>query len=270
MKHVVIAAAVAIAVSSLAVIPTGAPTSLLGSYVVAGQAPAASQAPAYRAPRTPDGKPNLNGIWQVLSTANWDLLPHSADEGIPAGQGVVEGDEIPYLPAALAKKKENLAKRKTADPLSKCFLPGVPRITYVPFPFEIVQTPKYVAIVYEFDHAMRIIYTDGSPHPPPNDFWMGDSRGRWQGDTLVVDVTHFNDETWFDNAGNYHSDALHVVERYTPIGPDAINYEATVEDPKVFSRPWKISMPLYRRLEKGIQLLEYECVDFVYQKLRGK
>jgi len=257
MKHVVIAAATVIAASSLALIPTGA------------QAPAAPQAPAYRAPRTPDGKPNLNGIWQVLSTANWDLLPHSAEEGIPAGQGVVEGDEIPYLPAAIAKKKENLAKRKTADPLSKCFLPGVPRITYVPFPLEIVQTPKYVAIVYEFDHAMRIIYTDGSSHPPPNDFWMGDSRGRWQGDTLVVDVTHFNDETWFDNAGNYHSDALHVVERYTPIGPDAINYEATIEDPKVFSRPWKISMPLYRRLEKGIQLLEYECVDFVYQKLRA-
>jgi hypothetical protein len=256
MKHVVIAAAAAIAVSSLALIPTGA------------QAPAAPQASAYRAPRTPDGKPNLNGIWQVLSTANWDLLPHSAEEGIPAGQGVVEGDEIPYLPAAIAKKKENLAKRKTADPLSKCFLPGVPRITYLPFPFEIVQTPKYVGIVYEFDHAMRIIYTDGSPHPPPNDFWMGDSRGRWQGDTLVVDVTHFNDETWFDNAGTYHSDALHVVERYTPIGPDAINYEATIEDPKVFSRPWKINMPLYRRLEKGIQLLEYECVDFVYQKLR--
>lgn len=270
MRNVVIAAATtAIVLSSLALIrATAGPTSLGSSFVEAGQAPAAA-APTYRAPRTADGKPNLNGIWQALGTANWDLQAHSAQDGIPAGQGVVEGDEIPYLPAALAKKKENLEKRKTADPLSKCFLPGVPRATYVPFPFQIVQTPKYVAITYEFDHAVRIIYVDGSPHPPPNDFWMGDSRGRWQGDTLVVDVTHFNDETWFDNAGNHHSDALHVVERYTPISADAINYEATIEDPNVFSRPWKISMPLYRRLEKGIQLLDYECVDFAYQRLRA-
>ena len=278
MKHVVIVAAAAIAVSSLALLATSAgPARPLGSYVGVAEAfggaqtPATPPAPAYRAPRTSDGKPNLNGIWQVLSTANWDLLSHSAEDGIPAGQGVVEGDAIPYLPAALATKKENLAKRKTADPAAKCFLPGVPRATYMPFPFAIVQTPKYVAITYEFDHAVRIIYTDGSPHPPPLDLWMGESRGRRQGDTLVVDVTHLNDETWLDNAGNYHSDALHVVERYTPIGPDAINYEATIEDPKVFARPWKITMPLYRRLEKGVQLLEYECADFVYQRvLAGK
>jgi hypothetical protein len=272
MRHVVIGAATAIAVSSLALMPTAGPTSLVSFAGVAeaaggGAQARAATAPVYRAPRTADGKPNLNGIWQVLSTANWDLLPHSAQDGVPAGQGVVEGDEIPYQPSALAKKKQNFEKRKTDDPLTKCFLPGVPRITYVPFPFQISQTPKYVAITYEFDHATRIIYTDGSPHPPPLDFWMGDSRGRWDGDTLVVDVTHFNDETWFDTAGNYHSDGLHVVERYTPISPDAINYEATIEDPKVFSRPWKITMPLYRRLEKGIQLLEYECVDFAYQRV---
>jgi len=266
MKNVEIAAATALAVSSLVVVTTARGTSLSGLAGIAEAAQAPAPATAYRGPRTPDGKPNLNGIWQVLSTANWDLLPHSAQDGVPAGQGVVEGDEIPYQPAALAKKKANFEKRKTDDPMAKCFLPGVPRITYVPFPFQIAQTPKYIAMTYEFDHATRIIYTDGSPHPPPVDFWMGDSRGRWQGDTLVVDVTHFNDETWFDMAGNYHSDALHVVERYTPISQDAINYEATVEDPKVFTRPWKISMPLYRRLEKGVQLLEYECVDFAYQK----
>jgi len=272
MRNVAIAGAAAIVLSSVALAMTAGRTSLVHLVRVAEAAGGGAQAPAapaaaYRGPRTPDGKPNLNGIWQVLSTANWDLLPHSAQDGVPAGQGVVEGDEIPYQPSALAKKKENFAKRRTEDPMAKCFLPGVPRVTYIPFPFQISQTPKYVAMTYEFDHATRIIYTDGSPHPPPLDFWMGDSRGRWQGDTLVVDVTHFNDETWFDMAGNHHSDALHVVERYTPISADAINYEATIEDPKVFTRPWKISMPLYRRLEKGVQLLEYECVDFAYQKV---
>jgi hypothetical protein len=238
------------AVSWLALIP------------IAAQAPAAA-ASGYRGARTPDGKPNLNGIWQTFSTAHWNLEAHTAEDGIPAGQSVVEGNDIPYQPAALAQRRANFEKRTTTDPLTKCHLPGVPRITYIPFPFQIAQTPKYIAMTYEFDHTTRIIYTDGSPHPPPLDFWMGDSRVRWQGDTLVVDVTHFNDETWFDMAGNYHRDALHVVERYTPISPDAINYEATIEDAKVFTRLWKISMPLYRRLEKGVQLLEYECVDLV-------
>jgi len=251
-------AAVGVAVFSLALIPT------------AGQAPVA-QPQARTQPRTPDGKPNLNGIWQVLGTAHWDLQPHSAREGFPAGQGVVEGDDIPYQPWAAAKKKENFEKRLTADPLTKCYLPGVPRITYVPFPFEIVQTPKYLAIAYEYAHATRIIYTDGSPHVEAVDFWMGDSRGRWEGDTLVVDVTDFNDKTWFDMAGNFHSDALHVVERYTPTDPDHMNYEVTIEDPKVFTRPWKMSMVLYRRVEKGLQLLDYDCVGFFWEKfLTGK
>lgn len=255
MRTVVMAAAAAaIAVSSLAPTPIGA------------QAPAATGS-AYRGPRTPDGKPNLNGIWQVLSTANWNLQAHSAEDGVPAGQGVVEGNEIPYQPWALAQKQANFDKRMTADPLIKCLLPGVPRITYVPFPFQIVQTPRHVTMLYEFAHVTRIIYTDGSAHPAPVDFWMGDSRGRWEGDTLVVDVRYFNDETWFDNAGNFHSDALHVVERYTPTDLDHINYEATIEDPKVFTRPWKINLLLYRHLEKGFQLLDYECVDFVQQKL---
>ena len=254
MRNFMIATASVAVVLSLALIPT------------AGQAQA-TQASAYKGPRTADGKPNLNGIWQVLGTAHWDLEPHSAQEGFPAGQGVVEGDEIPYQPSAAAKKKENYAKRMTLDPLHKCYLPGVPRITYVPFPFQIVQTPKYMAINYEYGHTQRIFYTDGSPHPPPNDFWMGDSRGRWEGDTLVVDVTHFNDRTWFDMAGNFHTDALHVVERYTPIDAGHLmNYEVTIEDPKVFTRPWKISMPIYRRAEKNLQILEYDCVDFFWQR----
>jgi hypothetical protein len=263
--------AAAIALSSLALVTAAGPTSILtlvGTAEIAGggaQAPAAP-APAYRGPRTPDGKPNFNGIWQVLSTANWDLLPHSALDGVPAGQGVVEGDEIPYQPSALAKKKDNFAKRKTEDPMAKCFLPGVPRVMYVPFPFQIAQTPKYVAMTYEFDHATRIIYTDGSPHPPPLDLWMGDSRGRWEGDMLVVDVTQLNDLTWLDMAGNFHSDALHVTERYTPVDADHIRYEATLEDPKVFTRPWKLNLLLYRRLEQSLQILDYVCVDFIQRK----
>ena len=228
----------------------------------AGQARAA-RAQEYSPPRTPDGKPDLQGVWQVLNTAAWDIQDHQARMGVPAGQGVVEGNDIPYQPWALAKKKENFEKRMTADPEAKCYLPGVPRITYMPYPFQIVQAPEQVAILYEYVHAVRYIFTNGAQHPAGHiDWWLGDSRGRWEGDTLVVDLIHFNDETWFDRSGNFHSDALHVVERYTPTGPDHMTYDVTIEDPKVFTRPWKMSMPLYRRQEKNVQVLEYECYAF--------
>ena len=158
----------------------------------------------------------------------------------------------------------------TADPLTKCYLPGVPRITYMPFPFQILETPTGVEIFYEYTHAVRQVYVDGSRHPPGHiDWWMGDSRGLWDGDALVVDVADFNDETWFDRAGNFHSDALHVVERYTLTDADHIQYEATIEDPKVFTRPWTISMPLYRRVEKNARLLEYKCPEFAEELLYG-
>ena len=235
-----------------------------GPRPVAGQ-PSAAMAPVYAPPRTADGKPDLRGIWQVLNTAAWDIQDHNAQLGVPAGQAVVEGNDIPYQPRALAKKKENYRKRQTEDPETKCYLPGVPRITYMPFPFEIVQTPKYVAIAYEYDHVSRLIYTDGSRHPKVGDFWMGDSRGHWEGNTLVVDVSGFNDQTWFDRAGNFHSDGLHVIERYTRTGPDTIIYEATIEDPNVFTKPWQMRMPLYRRRERNVQLLEYECVAYLQE-----
>ena len=243
-----------------------------------GAMPAASGAEAYKAPRTADGKADLNGIWQVLNTANWDIQEHAARPGVvvalgaagavPAGLGVVEGDEIPYLPAAAAKKKENFENRLTADPEIKCYLPGVPRATYMPYPFQIVQTPKFILMAYEFAGAARTIYMDKAP-PNPVDSWMGHSVGHWEGDTLVVDVTRLNDETWFDRAGNFHSDALHVVERYTPLSADALTYDVTIEDPKVFSRPWKMSMPLYRRLEKNAQVMEFKCVEFVEELMYG-
>ena len=224
--------------------------------------PASSRAQSRTVPRTADGKPDLSGIWQVMNTAAWDIQDHQAQKGVPAGQGVVEGNELPYTPAALEKKKVNFASRATADPETKCFLPGVPRITYMPFPFQIVQTPAQVTILYEYAHAVRNIFMS-TPHIEGQLYWwMGDPRGRWDGDTLVVDVTDFNDETWFDRAGNFHSDALHVVERYTLADPDHITYGVTIEDPKVFTRPWKMNMILNRHREKNFRLLEYECFSF--------
>jgi hypothetical protein len=218
-------------------------------------------------PRTADGKPDLSGIWQVLNTASWDIQDHGARLGVPAGLGVVEGNEIPYQPWALKKKQENFATRATTDPEAKCYLPGVPRATYMPFPFQILQGPGHIVIAYEYAHTVREIYMTNTEHPRgPIEWWMGDSRGRWDGDTLVVDVVHFTDQTWFDRAGNFHSEALHVVERYTPTGRDHIRYDVTVEDPKVFTRPWKMSMFLYRRQEPRTQLLEYECYSYAYEE----
>jgi len=213
-------------------------------------------------------QPDLNGVWQALNTAEWDLQDHTGQLGVPPGQGVVEGNEIPYQAWAAAKRQENFANRTKADlTQTNCYLPGVPRATYVPYPFEIVQTPKLIAISYEFAHALRGIPMDGSPHPDGlPDAWMGDSRGHWEGNTLVVDVKNFNDQTWFDRAGNFHSDALHVVERYTLTDHDHILYEATIEDPKVFTKPWKISMPLYRRVDKSVKVLEYECVFYLQEE----
>jgi hypothetical protein len=217
-------------------------------------------------PRTTEGRPDLSGIWQVMNTAEWDIQDHQARPDAPAGLGVVEGDQIPYQPWAAAKKKENFEKRAAEDPLAKCYLPGVPRITYTPLPFQIFQTPKQINIFYQYAHAVRHIFANGSKHPDGHiDWWLGDSRAQWQGDTLIVDVTDFNDLTWFDRAGNFHSDELHVVERYTPADADHINYEVSVEDPKVFTRPWKMSMILYRHKEKNFQLLEHECYGFEYE-----
>jgi hypothetical protein len=238
-----------------------APLLIAAALVSSPAVPAAGQVSG-SLPRTADGKPDLSGVWQAVTTANWDLQAHAAEKDVPAGLGVVEGDEIPYQPWAAAKKQENFKNRATADPEAKCYLPGVPRITYMPYPFQILQTPNHIAVVYEYVHTVRRIYVD-SPHPEgPIEWYMGDSRAKWEGDTLVVDVVHFTDQTWFDRSGNFHSEALHVVERYTPITPYHIQYEVTIEDPKVFTRPWKISMPLYRRMEKNIRVLEYECYTF--------
>jgi hypothetical protein len=203
-------------------------------------------APLQEIPRTADGKPNLQGIWQAHNQAANDV------------QSVVAGGQIPYQPSAASKKQQNRASQKTADPLEKCYMPGVPRIMYLNYPFQIFQTRDHVAITFEWSQVYRLIYTNGKPGPKGIDFWMGDSRGHWEGDTLVVDVTDHNDQTWFDKAGNFHSDALHVTERYTLLNADTLQYEATIEDPKVFTKPWKISMPLSRRKDMT-RILEFQC-----------
>jgi hypothetical protein len=251
-----------------------------------------AQTPAYRAPRTADGKPDLNGIWQALNEANYDLQSHTARPAmalragpygpvpaaavlalgavgsVPPSLGVVEGDEIPYRPDAVAKKKANQENWLTLDPEIKCYLPGVPRANYMPYPFQIFQNASRIFFAYEYAGAVRDIYMK-DPGPAPVDSWMGQSVGHWEGETLVIDVTGMNDQTWFDRAGNFHSDALHVVERYTRTSPDVITYEATMEDPKVFTRPWKIRMALYRRQEKDAQLLDFKCPEFVEELLYG-
>jgi hypothetical protein len=254
--------------------------------------PLSGQAPRSGIPRTADGRPDLNGIWQALNTANYDLQMHTARAAlalrpgpvvpvpaaavvalgavgsVPPGLGVVEGDDIPYQPWAAEKKKENQENWLTRDPEIKCYLPGVPRATYLPHPFQIFQSDKAFFIAYEYAGAVRNVYLK-DPGPAPLDSWMGQSFGKWEGDTFVIDVTGFNDQSWFDRSGNFHSEALHVVERYTLIDRDHIQYEATLDDPKVFTRPWKIRMPLYRHVNADARLQQFKCVEFVEELMYG-
>jgi hypothetical protein len=252
-------------------------TTIAACIAVGLPLPAAAQ--TYRAPRAPDGHANLTGIYEAVNTANWDLEDHSPQAGTmwqtgaigaePAGESVVDGGAIPYKPAALEKKKANFAARRTNDPEAKCYMPGIPRANYMPYPFQIVQTPRGIMFVYEFASANRLVNM-GKPEEAGSDTWMGTNNGHWEGDTLVVDVTGLNGLAWFDRAGDFASNQLHVVERYTPVDPYHLNYEATIEDPSVFTRPWKISMPLYRKVEKNAQLLEFKCVEFAEELLYGK
>lgn len=267
---------------------------LTGMPVLGQQGPLIETFPPYKAaPRTADGRPNLSGIWQAMTPANFNIEDHEQRPGLypelegawtaeHAGQGIVEGGEIPYRPEMLAKRQQNFETRgkptpprpgeeaSLGDPELKCWTPGVPRSMYMPFPFQIVQTPDFILIAHEYNTNARIIRMNWKEESPlDNTFWMGWNRGRWEGETLVVDVTAQIDQTWFDRAGNFHSDALHVVERFTPVSPYHLLYEATIDDPKVFTRPWKISLPLYRRMEKNVQLMEFKCVPFVEEMLYG-
>ena len=261
---------------------TRPPTALaLASIVFFGFVGTAARG-QYTAEFTPDGNPDLNGIWQAMGSAHWDLEAHAARPGpfeelgalgaIPAGLSVVDGGTIPYQPWAARKRAENLANWVKLDPAVKCFMPGIPRATYMPFPFQIVQTPDAILFAYEFGSNSRVVRLDrpGTEALAPS--WMGYGLGRWDGETLVVDVTAQVADTWFDSSGNFHSDELEVEERYTRVGPNLMHYEATIKDPKVFTRPWTMSMMLYRRVEVDAQILEFKCVPFaegaVYGHLR--
>ncbi len=225
--------------------------------------------------------PDLSGVWQALGTANLDLQDHAtygppagplfqigALGAVPAGRGVVVGEGIPYKPEALARKKDNFANRWKQDPEVKCYLPGIPRATYMPYPFQIVQSPTVILMAYEYASANRVINM-GKPVEASVDTWMGTANGHWEGQTLVVDNTGFNDLSWFDRAGDFHSDALHVVERFTRTDRDHLLYEATIEDPQTFTAPWKISLPLYRIVDKNAQLAEFKCVEYTEELLYG-
>ena len=252
------------------------------------------QAQAARPARVADGKPNFNGIWQVTNTANWDLLTHTMRPavghsgvyegvevlgapvlalgslgGVPPGPGVVEGNEIPYTPEAAAQKQDNADHWLDRDPEVRCYLPGTPRAMYMPYPMQIIQGTNTIFIRFAYARASRTIHMNQEAELPPDDMWMGFSRGQWEGDTLVVNVTDFNDRTWFSRAGDFHSSALRLVERFTPITPDAIRYEVTVEDPNVFTRPWTMSMVLYRQLEENAELMDYHCVEMVEETFLG-
>jgi hypothetical protein len=219
-------------------------------------------AQSYKAPRTPDGHPDLQSIWQVMNTAAVNVEDHIAILDMPAGRSIIvdpPDGKIPYTPAAAQQQKENFKNRVKADPLNVCYIPGVPRVMYLPFPIQIVQTPKFVLMASEFAHTLRRVFMDGTKHPDVALFWIGDSRGRWDGETLVVDTANNLPDTWLDRSGNFHSDALHIVERITRTEPDILTYEATLDDPQVYTRPWTIRMLMYRHKEPNATLLEYEC-----------
>jgi hypothetical protein len=259
--------------------------------------PVEAQAAAAGISRTADGHPDFSGIWQAMNEAHWDLEAHAARPGIvtqpgvypyeyarvpaapvlalgaaggvPGSLGVVQDDgKVPYTPEAAAIKKANGENWIDRDPELKCYLPGIPRAMYMPYPFQIVQGTTKIQMAFEFSNAARTVHLD-KVEPPPDDTYMGHSVGRWEGDTLVVEVTHFNGETWLDRAGNFHSEAAKVIERFTPLTRDAIQYDVTIEDPKTVTRPWRMSMPLYRRLEPNMELLEYRCIEFVEEFLWG-
>ena len=232
-------------------------------------------------PRTPDGKPDLSGIWQAMTNAHYDIEPHAAAYGPypremgalsakPASLGIVEGGRIPYNEQARRQRDANLQDAITKDPLAKCFMPGIPRANYLPFPFQIVQSSAVVLIAYEFAESNRIVYVDQPEIISQVDSWMGHSNATWEGDTLVVSVSGQMPDTWFDRAGNHHSYQMIVEERWTPAGPNHINYTATITDPNTFTDPWSVSFPLYRHVEESMQLLEFKCVEFAEEYMYGE
>jgi hypothetical protein len=259
---------------------------LLSACGPAGESspPAASadNAAAAAHPARIDGHPNLNGVWQALNTANWNLeggpmqpvtefWKLGALFAIPPGESVVEGGTIPYLPEALEQRDKNRAGWPANDPEAKCYRGGIPRSTYLPYPFQIVQGDGDIMFVYEYATSNRTVRMTNHLDPKEVlvDQWNGWSNGHWDGDTLVIEVFGLIRDTWLDRAGNFHQ-GMTVTERYTPMGENHIQYSATITDPKTFSRPWTISMPLYRRMEPNAEVFEYKCVELAEPLLYGE
>ncbi len=267
---------------------------LLISFSAVAQTPTPGDFPEFDPPRMADGHPDLNGIWQAITTANWDIEAHGAAPGPlndvlgawgaqPAGLSIIEGGTIPYQPRALDRRRERFETRTTVsvpgdgvdpplgDPELKCWMTGVPRSMYMPYPFQLVQTPESVLFAHEFNGTSRIVRMNwDEPTPVSNTFFMGWSRGEWDGDTLVIDVTGLNEDNWLDRAGNYYSENVHITERLTLVSPYHLMYEATIEDPTVYTRPWTIRLPLYRRMEQHAQVMEFKCQPFVEELLYGQ
>lgn len=232
-------------------------------------------------PRTPSGKPDLSGIWQAMTNAHYDVEPHAASYGphprqmgavsaVPASLGIVEGGEIPYNEQARRQRDINKADAHNLDPLTKCYMPGVPRANYLPFPFQIVQSTDVILVSYEFAESNRIMYVDQPELESQVDAWMGHSNAHWEGDTLVVSVSGQMENTWFDRAGNHHSYQMVVEERWTPISANHIQYEATMTDANTFTAPWKVSFPLYKHIDENMQILEFKCAEFSEEFLYGE
>jgi hypothetical protein len=248
------------------------------SLALLAAAAANAQGVMTQLPRAANGKPDLSGVWQTLNTAHWNLEPHvsaypvllelGAQFAAPPGHGVVDGGAIPYLPEARAERQRRYENRLTEDPEGKCYMGGVPRSTYMPYPFQILQNEKDVIVVYQFATAFRHIFVDGKDEAPL-DSWMGWSNGRWDGDTFVVEVTGLNGQSWLDRAGNYASGSAKITERYRLLGPNHLQYEATIDDATVFSRPWTIRMPLYRIVDAEPRFLEFKCEPYAEEKVYG-
>ncbi len=276
---IAVAAAVALSVMPIAGQAPAAPGRAGGQGGRGAAAPAQGRGTPTPRPARIAGHPNLNGIWQSNNnSAFWNLEDHSASAtpfwqlgamfAIPAGQSIIDGGTIPYLPAAVKKRQENMAGWPKSDPEAKCYMPGIPRAHYMPYPFQIVQGQKDILFVYEYASANRIVHMS-NPTESPVDSWMGWSNGKWEGDTLVIEVTGNNDQTWFDRSGNHHTEQLKVTERFTLQGDNTLMYSATMEDPGTFSRPWTIRLPIHRRMEPNVQLLEFKCVEFSEELLYG-
>ena len=224
--------------------------------VSAAPALAQKKGAAFTVAKTWYDQPDLQGIWVPVKPVD-NLEKGGYIKDPPNGK-------IPYAAGQAAKRAENLKNAATADLVNKCYMPGVPRLMYMGFPFQLFETKNYVAIASEYSHVFRMIYLDGSPHLDFPDLWDGDSRGHWDGNSLVTDVTNFNDMTWLDKAGNHHSNQLHVTERFTRTGENSLLYEATISDPMTFTKDWKIAVPMVRKTGPTARIMEHECQELAF------